>query len=124
MPTAPPQLPAALQLPLRPQQQQPQQQPSPPQHTADTLAASELDLDTLTAAVPSRLLVSLLAAAAGSEVAGPAAEVLSCLDGAAAAKNDYLALFKSQERFPQVRVQPSGFCGHACIHSETPVMLH
>jgi hypothetical protein len=35
-------------------------------------------------------------------VAGPAAEVLSSLDAGAAAKNEYLALFKSPQHFPEV----------------------
>ena len=48
-------------------------------------------------------MVSLLAAAAGPDVAGPAAAVLDRLDAAAAAKNDYLQLFKSQQHFPEVR---------------------
>lgn len=71
---------------------------------AGSAPSSELDLDSLSAAVPSRLLVSLLAAAAGPDVAGPAAEVLGSLDTAAAAKNDFLALFNSQKHFPEVRL--------------------
>jgi hypothetical protein len=63
-----------------------------------------VDVESLAASVPSRLLVSLLAAAAGSEVAGPAADVLASLDLAAAGKNDFLGLFKSQEHFPEVRM--------------------
>jgi hypothetical protein len=88
------QLSSALELPLRGAEAQPQQQQG---------AAGVLDIDVLAAAVPSRLLVSLLAAAGGPDVAGAAAEVLSRLDAAAAAKNDFLALFKSQPHFPEVR---------------------
>lgn len=96
------QLPSALQLPLK------QQQPAADAGTAADAGAvpaspsSEVDVDSLAASVPSRLLVSLLAAAAGPEVAGPAADVLASLDLTAAAKNDFLALFKSQQRFPEV----------------------
>jgi hypothetical protein len=97
------QLPSALKLPL-------EQQPRAADSTdaSGSIAAAtvqQLDLDRLSADVPSRLLVSLLAAAAGDDVARPAARVLNSLDTAAAAKNDYLALFRSQEHFPQVRTK-------------------
>jgi hypothetical protein len=77
------QLPKALQLPLQPDSQQ-------------------LDMAALAAAVPSRLLVALLAAAASPAAVAAAQQVLGWLDAKAAAKNDYLGLFKSKERFPEV----------------------
>lgn len=106
------QLPSALQLPLTAApSQQPQQPPEAAAAAADSSAAGlaaalapqqQLDTAALSAAVPSRLLVSLLVGAAGGDVVGPAADVLSRLDAAAAIKNDYLALFKSQQHFPEV----------------------
>jgi hypothetical protein len=97
------QLPSALKLPLK---QQPQAADSTDASGPVAAAAvQQLDLDRLSADVPSRLLVSLLAAAAGDDVARPAADVLASLDTAAAVKNDYLALFKSQEHSPEVRAQ-------------------
>jgi hypothetical protein len=77
------QLPKALQLPLQSDSQQ-------------------LHLTALAAAVPSRLLVTLLAAAASPGAVAAAQQVLGWLDAKAAAKNDYLGLFKSRERFPEV----------------------
>jgi hypothetical protein len=78
------QLPKALQLPLH-------------------AASQQLDMPALAAAVPSRLLVSLLAAAASPGAVAAAQQVLAWLDTKAAVKNDYLGLFKSRERFPEVR---------------------
>jgi hypothetical protein len=107
------QLPKALQLPM-----QQQQQPSSPAAAAAAEgagtapaaaaalpppAAASLDLPILSSSVPSRLLVSLLAAAAGPDVAGAAGDVLGRLDAAAAARNDYLQLFRSQHHYPEVR---------------------
>jgi hypothetical protein len=77
------QLPKALQLPLQSDSQQ-------------------LDMAALATAVPSRLLVTLLAAAASPGAVAAAQQVLGWLDAKAAAKNDYLGLFKSRERFPEV----------------------
>lgn len=85
-----------------------QQQPAAASgdESVTTGLSSELDLNKLADSLPSRLLLSLLAAAAGGSVAGPAAEVLSRLDAAAAAKNDYLALCKSPQLFPEVSKAP------------------
>lgn len=85
------QLPKALQLPWDPDTQQ-------------------LNLGALAAAIPSRLLVSLLAAAASPAVVASAQQVLGWLDVKAAAKNNYLGLFKSEERFPEVRTCASCMC--------------
>lgn len=76
-----------------PQQQQEQQQGQQGQ---------EVDLDMLAEAMPSRLLVSLLGAAASPDAVGAAAGVLSWLDASAAAKNDFLSLFRSRQEFPEV----------------------
>jgi hypothetical protein len=119
------QLPGALKLPLKQQpQQQPQAADSADASTPVAAAVQQLDLDRLSADVPSRLLVSLLAAAAGDDVARPAAGVLASLDKAAAAKNDYLALFNCQQHFPQVRTSPY-WAGVATQHTiETAGGLH
>lgn len=93
------QLPTDLQLPMKQQQQAPASASGPDATAGPTI---ELDPTKLADSLPSRLLVSLLAAAAGGSVAGPAAEVLSSLDAGAAAKNEYLALFKSPQHFPEV----------------------
>lgn len=104
------QLPSALKLPVK--QQQPAADSTDASQPVAAAARQQLDLDTLSADVPSRLLVSLLAAAAGDDVARPAADVLANLDTVAASKNDYLALFKSQEHFPQVGAQCTLCGGH------------
>ena len=84
------------------QGQQQQQQQQRGQQGQQQQQGREVDLDTLAEAVPSRLLVSLLGASASPDAVGAAASVLSWLDAAAAAKNDFLLLFRSQQEFPEV----------------------
>jgi hypothetical protein len=59
--------------------------------------------------------VSLLAAAAGPDVAGAAGDVLGRLDAAAAARNDYLQLFRSQQHFPEVRRRVRHYYDPGCL---------